>query len=288
MWRLHSSPGRDTDAGEKGWGEIYRLLDCASKRQARGPMAAEAARLGQCRPMAGGDWGGDWRGAGPVEGGARGWRRRRRRLQQRRRRPRQKRPGSRQVRSAGLRAGGGQAGRGRVRGGPTCWQRSRCVPRSASGCAHGASERGAGRAPSAHRRRRSRPSVPLSLRVAGLEPRAAPELPDFRGGKVQWSVCVQRGQELRAGPHGWRTGGLEGWWWRRRRGAGRAGAACPRGTKMCQRYQREASPCLLPGLGFLHLKETASGTPLPSDPVHPQVGSRSSPDVPGDNWKAWR
>lgn len=70
-------------------------------------MATEAARLGPCRPMAGRDWGGDWRGAGPVEGGARGRRRRRRRLQQRRRRPRQKRPGSRQVRSAGLRDGQG-------------------------------------------------------------------------------------------------------------------------------------------------------------------------------------
>lgn len=174
-------------------------------------MAAEAARLGPCRPMAGGDWGGDWRRAGPVEGGARGPRRRRRRLQQRRRRPRQKRPGSWQVRSAGLRAGGGQAGRGRVRRGPTCWQRSRCVPRSASGCAHGASERGAGRAPSAHRRRRSRPSVPLSLRVAGLEPRAAPELRDFRGGESAVECARAAGTRVAGRTprlEDWRAGGL--------------------------------------------------------------------------------
>lgn len=208
-------------------------------------------------------------GAGPVEGGARGRRRRRRRLQQRRRRPRQKRPGSRQVRSVGLWAGGGQAGRGRVRGGPTCWQRSRCVPGPASGCAHGASERGAGRAPSAHRRRRSRPSVPLSLRVAGLEPRAAPELRDFTGEESAVECARAAGTRV-AG----RTPRLERW----RAGGGAAVGQVGRGPlagggRRCAGGTREASPRLLPGLGFLHLKEAASGTPLPPPtPCTPRWG----------------
>lgn len=157
-------------------------------------------------------------------------------------------------------------------------------PGSASGCAHGASERGAGRAPSAHRRRRSRPSVPLSLRVAGLEPRAAPELRDFMGEESAVECARAAGTRV-AG----RTPRLERW----RAGGGAAVGQVGRGPlagggRRCAGGTGEASPRLLPGLGFLHLKEAASGTPLPPDPVHPQVGSRSSPGVPGDIWKAWR
>lgn len=82
------------------------------------------------------------------------------------------------------------------------------------------------------------------------------------------------------------AGALEGWWWRRR-GAGRAGAACRRGTKMCRRYRRSEPPPP-PRPGFPPSQGSGEWDPSPPRPVHPQVGSRSSPGVPGDIWKAWR
>lgn len=162
--------------------------------------------MGKWRPMAGGDRGGGWAGAVPGEGGARGRQRRRRRLQQRRRRPRQKHPGPRQVRSAGRRAGGGQVEYCGARGTPTCWWRSRGVPRPAfdRARARGASERGTGSG--ARAGRPPRLATASAPRCCASSRWLAWSLGRSRStGKVQCSVRVQRGPRV-AG----RTPRLEG------------------------------------------------------------------------------